>query len=311
MDFDTQILCQMLNIRQDANEANILARKLEFVKSQTYAIQYPQLMARQIIPVASDVDPGAMSIVWESMDWVGEAKVITNHSDDVPYVDTFSEEVSKKVHKIGDAYRYSTDDLQRALMSGVQLEQRRANAARMAIELKIEKIAAIGESAYGLEGFYTTGSSIVGASAGAWSGLTAAQIIDEVNATVNACIVDTKGTMPPNTLVLGVNAYTAMATKRYGVDSNETALSYFLKTNPHVKTVQQWIYGDTAGATGNGRAAVFYKDPMAITLEIAQEFQAMPAQLHNFTYSVPCSAKLAGVAKRYPKSMRFIDGVSA
>lgn len=294
--------------RNDANETAILAQKLEHIKSKVYEVKYPLLKARTLIPVESDVHPGAMTIAYEVDDIVGEAQWASNENDEPPFADVNAVKVTTNVQILTSAYRYSMFDLQASAMAGVPLEQKRANAARKIIEHGLEKTAALGVSRLGLQGLYTSSTSTVTASAGAWSGLTEAQILGELNALITGIAVDTNEVQQATTIVLPIAAHSRIRTLKSGVDSGETVLSFFLKTNPTVKEVVSWVYGNTAGALGVTRAVAYAKDPDVLTLEIPQEFTAMAAQLHNYSWRVPCFMKTAGVSIKQPKAIRYLDG---
>lgn len=136
--------------RNDANETAILAQKLEHIKSKVYEVKYPLLKARTLIPVESDVHPGAMTIAYEVDDIVGEVQWASNENDEPPFADVNAVKVTTNVQILTSAYRYSMFDLQASAMAGVPLEQKRANAARKIIEHGLEKTAALGVSRLGL-----------------------------------------------------------------------------------------------------------------------------------------------------------------
>ena len=62
-----------LSSHWDADPSAALTRQLEHVKSRTYDVEFPLLKARQFIPVATDADPAAESILNFRVDGVHAA----------------------------------------------------------------------------------------------------------------------------------------------------------------------------------------------------------------------------------------------
>ena len=127
-----------VGLRMDAKFTAVLERQLEFIKTRTYDIMYPEMKARQFIPVNNDVDTGAETITYRQWDMIGMAQIIANYGDDMPLIDELVEEFEQKVQGLGAAYEWSIQDLRRSAMAGASLDQRRARAARRSIEQQIE-----------------------------------------------------------------------------------------------------------------------------------------------------------------------------
>ena len=87
--------------RVDADETHFLARQLEHVRAQTYDILFPELRARQFIPVDTSVDAAAKTVTYRTWEMFGAAAIIANYADDSPRVDRLVRETTGRVRGIG------------------------------------------------------------------------------------------------------------------------------------------------------------------------------------------------------------------
>lgn len=296
--------------RQDAMYSAILARELEFVRARTYDIVYPEKKARSLIPVDSTVPPGAETISYDQWDLFGMAAVIANYADDLPMVDVMKERFSSVVQTIGDAYQWSIQDLERAAMTpGAKLSQRRAGAARMVIENRIEDIAAFGLPIGGLNGLLNHPNvSLVAPSTGGWSTATALQMVDDLNKLVEQIVTQTDETFPPNAVVMSSAQRGYMATKKF-TNTDTTALKWFLENNQYINEIETWSKCKLANGAGTGPRIISYRrDPIVEELVIPKEFTQQPAQARNLSFVVPCHARIGGVVVYYPLALAYMDG---
>ena len=296
--------------REDAKFTAVLEKQLEFIKTKTFDIRYPEMKARQLIPVNNDVDPGAETITYRQWDEIGMAQIIGNYSDDLPLIDALVEEFQQKVQGLGAAYEWSIQDLRRSAMSGANLDQRRARAARRSIEQQIENLAATGNAKAGLNGMANHPNVPIIAAAGVWASATGEEMISDLM-TLSASIVSTnKETFLPDTTVIPIVQYNLLATTRVSTtgDTNTTALEGFLRSNPWVTSVGTWNKLVAAGAGATPRIVCYRRDSEVLTLEIPQEFEQFPPQAKGLSFLVPVHARIGGVIVYYPLAMAYMDG---
>ncbi len=296
----------------DAKFTANLEQQLQFIKTRTYDIVYPEMKARQLIPVNNDVDPGAKTIAYRQWDEIGMAQIIANYADDLPLIDALVEEFQQKIHGIGAAYEWSIQDLRAAAMSGSSLDQRRARAARRSIEQQIENIAALGNAKAGLTGFAKHPNvSLIAPVTGTWGTATGAQMVEDLMTLAAGIVTANKETFLPDTTVLDVSRYNLLATTRISTtgDTNGTALEAFLRSNPWVTNVGTWNKLALADVANTGPRIVCYKrDAEVLTLEIPQEFEQFPPQAKNLSFLVNVHARIGGVIVYYPLAMAYMDG---
>jgi hypothetical protein len=301
-----------LGWKEDAKYTAVLEKQLEYLKTKMYEVIYPEMMARVLIPVSNEADPGAETITYSMWDQFGMAQVIANFADDPPMVEALVEDYPTKVKSFGSGYQFSLQDLRRAAMAGVNLTDRKARAARRMQEQKVEETAATGDAKFGLTGLANNANvSLTTPITGTWSGATAAQIIADLDKLVGDIYTRTKGTMPADTVALDHSLYKILAQKRVSTtgDTNRTIIQDYLESSPWIKEIKPWYQLATADAAGTGPRIVAYKkDPDVLTLEIPQEYEQLPPQAKNYAFVVPTHMRCAGVIMPYPMAVGYMDG---
>lgn len=293
----------------DADESIFFSRQLEHTKSKTYDKKFTQLKARQLLPVSFEAGEGAETIKYEQFDMVGMAKIVRDYATDFRSADVKAKEFISPIKSLGSAYQYSVQEVRAARRAGKPLEQRKANAAKRAIMQLENSIAYFGDSDHNLGGAFNNANVplVVFPHAGAWSGLTADQLLDNLNALANNPINASNGVETPDTMLLPISQYVTIATKRIGVDSNMTVLKFFMETNPFIKAID-WVEElKAAGAGGVPRTVAYRRDPDYLTLEIPQDFEQFPVQEKGLAFKVPCHQRIGGVLIYYPLAMSYGD----
>jgi hypothetical protein len=171
--------------RLDAGETATITRQLLYVKAQTYDVKYPEFKARMFIPPSHDVPTGAESWSFWSYNTFGAAKIIANYANDFPNVDVQVSETLQKIVPLGDSYTYTVQDLRRiaVMPNGGNIDAKKANRARLAMESAMDDIAAVGAPTAGMTGFINNAFvPVLAAPTGNWRTATALQIIGDVNA---------------------------------------------------------------------------------------------------------------------------------
>ena len=300
----------------DAGESIFFARELEFVKTQTYDIKYPDLKARVLFPLDFSTNAGAESITYEQYDQVGMAKIISNYADDLPRADVKGKEFTAKVRTIADSFGYNYDEVQAASMAGKPLTQRKANAAKRAAMVLENKIAFFGDVVHGLSGFLTNPNIqevlIAADGAGAsktFASKTPAQIVRDMSALFTAVHTISKGQEYADTLLMPLNQYNYIASTQFSAASDVTIMEWFLKANPHCKEIVWVNEMSGSGALGSDKMVAYRRDPNALTLECPSDFKQLPVQEKNLEYTVPCHQRTGGVLIYYPLSVAFADGI--
>jgi hypothetical protein len=300
----------------DAAENAFFERQLEFVKTQTYDVKYPNLIARTLVPVDGSVPPGAETVKYSQYDQVGLAKIISTYGKDLPRADVKAKEFRSVIKSLGTAYGYTTQEVRSANFGGVPLDARKAGAARRAMEEKIDALAFSGDASNGLQGFnaitnagvYTVPNDGTGTTK-TWSTKTPDQILRDLNMMVQQVIDNTYGIEVPDTILMPLNHYGRLTTTARSATSDTTILAFFLANSPYIKNVQPWYRLTGAGSGATDRMIAYRRSPDALSLVIPMEFTQYAPQQDGLEFEIPCEARYGGVICYYPLSIVYGDGI--
>lgn len=302
-------------MKLDAKESAFFETELRYVKSKTYDAKLAELKGLSLIPIDMSAGAGVNEITYRSFRGVGIAKVIADYAKDFPRVDVYGEEVTVPVKGIGNSYGYSIQEIRASQRAGKQLDLRRATAARRAHEELINKMALKSDPTIRTNGLidYPGISEVTLESDGqgsskTWASKTADQIIRDVNDMVTAVMTPTSGRETPDTLLLPLAQYNALANIRLS-NTDKNVLNYILENNPYIKRIDFLLELDGAGAGGTDRAIVGRFDADHITLEIPQPFEQFDAQQEGMEFTIPCHSECAGTIIYYPLAFAFADGI--
>lgn len=297
--------------RLDAAESVFFARELEHVKAATYDIKYPSLLSRLYIPVSNEVPSGATTVTYQQFDRVGRSKIIKPGATDLPRVDVKGLEFTRPVRWGGNSYGYNLIEIRQAMMAGRPLDTRKAEAARRAHEELVDEVAALGAPDHGIPfGFVNNNTGVaIDAATGAWSGLTADQIIADVSAIWQNMVTDTKGIERADTLLLPDAQHALIATLPRSTTSDTTVLQFILRSFPGLTAIEPWYRLDSAGVGSVDRAILYRRDPMHLTQDIPNEFEQLPVFQRGSNFEVECLIATAGTTFYYPRSVRYMDGI--
>lgn len=303
-------LLSACNVHLDANETAHFARQLEYVKAQTYDIEFGKLKSLDFIPLDSSAPEGAESVTYRQWEEVEAAKIIANMADDLPQVDVFAREFTSAVISVGASYQWSIQDIRRSQMAGSGVDTRKARAARMAIDRRIDQIGAVGATEAGTTGLINNANVplFVLPNAGAWSGLTTDQVLENMNTMAQAVVDQTTEVEEPNTLLLPTAEYGLVAsTPMLSGNGTDTILTVFLRNSPYITAVEQWSKLTGAGAGGIQRAMAYDRSERAVVYNIPLLFEQLPPQPRNLSFVVPVHSRVGVVEFHYPLSAVYSD----
>lgn len=299
----------------DADESIFFSRELEHIKAKTFDIKFPELKARQLLPVSFEAGPGAESITYRQFDQVGVAKLIANYADDLPRADVAAKEFTAPVKSLGASYGWNFQEVRSAAMAGKSLNQRRSGSARRAMMVEENRIAWNGDVECGLGGLLDNANIInhvipadgIGASK-KFSTKTSEQILRDLNSIATAIHETTKGIESPDTLLLPLSQYNLIFTLRLP-DSDKSVGVWFLDNSPHIQNIE-WLNDiDGAGPGGVDLMIAYKRDPDKLTLEIPQDFEQLPVQERNLEFVVPVHQRIGGVLIYYPLSIAKTEDI--
>lgn len=315
-----QNLPKIQSVALDAGETFFFARELEYIKSKSYDIEFPEMKAFKHIPISTEAGEGAQSITYAQFEETGFARVIESYADDLPRADIKGKEFTSPVKSIGVSYGYSVQEIRAAIYVGRSLTQRQANAARRANDQKINRLAWFGDNTYRILGLINNtnipANFVPNDGAGAtteWVNKTPDQILRDLNQVTNSIVSLTKGVEMPNTVLLPVAQYTLIASTPRSSVSDTTILEYFIQNNPFITTVD-WV-PELAGAgpevddVATDIFIAYDKNPDKLTMEIPMPFTQYPPQERGLEFVVPCESRYGGIIVYYPLSLTIGEGI--
>lgn len=298
-------------MRFDANETFYLAQQLEAVEAQMYDVKYALSKARTLLPVSNRTPAGAESIAYYQGDKAGAARIIANYADDLPTVRSIKRKFSQGVFTIATAYEYSWLDIERAAMEGGEpLDAQQSRDAMEIIERDIDDIAAFGDAGLSIQGFTgVTGSAVDGVSNGAWATAAFSDILKDMHDLTNAIVEDTKEREIPDTLVLPTAQFNLIHASAKLSAQDVSVASVFLRDSPYIKRIESWSKLKGAGAAAADRMIAYRRDPSVVELQMPLEPMSLPPQARNLAWLTPVVARCAGITVRYPRAIRYMDGL--
>jgi hypothetical protein len=304
-----------------AHDASVFyARELDYVKTQTYDIEYPEFNATRLFPVESSVDPGVETITYYSYDKTGMAQIIADYSDDLPRADVLGKPYSAKIRGLGASYAYSIQDMRASRYTGKSLDTRRGESARRAIDALINRIAWCGDEINGLRGVLSPENQVPiwtpPTNAAATSTKLKDKTPDEILATFSGALQymsdTTKGVERPDTIAIDESNYIYLATTPRSPLSDTTLLAWLSNNLPGIRFERASELGANTEYNPFGEQAVmviYRNDPRKLTIEIPLLFNQLPVQPKNLAFEIQCEARIAGAIIYYPLSLLIVPGV--
>lgn len=296
--------------RFDVNETAHFARSLEFVKAQTYDIMFGKLKSLQFIPLDTSAPEGADSVTYQQWTEVEAAVVVANMADDLPQVDVFAQEFTSPVKSLGSSYAWSIQDIRRAAMAGSQFDLRKARAARMSIDRRIDEVGANGIPECNTTGLLNNANVpvFVFPNAGAWDVITAAQVLENLNALAQSIVDATIEVEEPNAMIMPTTEFGVIAARpMLGGDGTDTILQVFLKNSPYITQVDQWSKAEGGGAGGANRFTAYDRSDRVLQFNMPLLFESLPPQPKNLAFKVPVHARAGVVEMHYPLAVAYAD----
>lgn len=303
-----------------AEDASVFfARELDYIKSQSYDVVYPEFTALGLFPMSNEVNPGAETITYYSYDKTGMAKIITNYATDLPRADVKGKPTTAMIKSIGASYGYSMQEMRASRMAGKSLDVRKAESARYQIEYLNNKIAWAGDAESGLVGVLSDGNDIPyytipqGTSGKTeWSSKTPEEILADINGMQKFVARTTKNVEQPDTLVLASDVFIDISTRQIP-NTGFTVKKFLLENAPYLKAIisaaELQADATDTNTTGKNVALLFKNDARKITIENPMPFYQYAVQPKGLEVVVPCESRTAGAIIYYPLSLLLAEGV--
>ena len=298
------------------DDALFIAQELNYIRARALEVEHSPLNSFRVFPQDTDVPAGAETALTLVYDTVGMAKIVADYGDDLPRAEAVAMAIPSKVVTVADSYGYNYVELEHARMANVNLEARKALAARRGIDLKLNNIAWFGDASHGITGFLGNANiaNVVIPADGTGSSKLFKdkdpdKIIRDMNSIINEISNNTNGVEMPDTVLMAPAVYDLLESTPKSQYSDRTILEFLRGAHPEIT---RWLkIGELTGA-GTGStdmivAGVFR--PEYIRMESPVRFDQLPVQYRNLEYVVPCVARTLGVTVNVPVCFASAYGV--
>lgn len=295
-------------LREDAGI--LTARQLDYVKKQVYERKFPEMAALTLIPRDSETPEWAETVTYTYYDAVGMAKIIANYADDLPRADVSGKQESVKVFTVADSYGFNFRELAAAAANGTNLPMRKAEAARRAVEVKLNQIAMLGDEQYGLFGLANHPNIGVTTLPSGKNWLTdspsAAELLKDIGTMYDAVRTQSKNTHMPNTFLLSVRHAAVLKDTLVPDSGGKSVWEKVRERYPSLRVVET---AELDGIGYGGRSKMFMGefDPSNLHHDTPEAFRQHPAEQRNLEIVVACTASTAGVVVHYPLALTYAE----
>lgn len=290
-----------------------LARELETILARAFEVEYADIKYSSVIPVSSEVGNGADSFTYRVFDKQGSMKVIGDKAKDLPRADVLRKEVTHPVRSLGSSFAYTVQETRAAAMvPGMNLEQRRANAVRRAYEEKVQEIAYFGDAPSGMKGFFNN-NQVDKLVPDKWfdtSGVTTDEMLALLNEPATRIVQNSNMKEMPNTMLVPYNVYRVISTTPRSATSDTTVMEFFLRTNPMITAIEpinELEAGKSGGALSKDRIICYDRSPDKLQLHLPQPLEFFPPVRNELEFTVAAHARVGGLALYYPKSAIVLE----
>lgn len=303
------------NVIKDVNTSIFFLRELEYIQRQPRDTKQKKLKGMMLFPVSTEAPEWTEYITYRRLTRVGLAKVITDYAHDFPRADVYREEFTIKVKGLGSSYGYSKNEILQARATGQSLNRERAVSCRRAVDELQDSIIWDGDATYGIQGFidYPGFTAYVvpngGAGTADFASKTPDEILADLNGIATSVISTTNGVEAPDTMVMPIEQWRDIATRRLSDSDSETVLSFFLKTNGIIRNVDWAVELNAAGAGGTDRFMVYPKSPDYIRTEMPKPYREEPPLQKGMEFEVVAEQRTAGILVYYPLAFAYGDGI--
>lgn len=312
-------------------------RQLEYIQAQSYDVLYPDLMAREVFALNTEGGEGINSLTYRSYDKRGETAIIAGKATDLPRGDIDGKEYTINVRTLGNAYGYSRQELAASRLTGMPLEQRKAEATRRSYEEKVNQLSWFGDASHDLHGLFggpagapwsTVSRTVVAAAAGGTNSTvwgvdkTPDEVIADLTSAVTKLYVDTKKIFRADTILISVEKKMYLMNTPRSIHSDVSIMDWFCKNNQFISSPSQFkdinelagIYAangsDAFDPTGGGAEGFTVLASGQDNMRLREPFPYvhLPVQYKGLEFEISCYGRFAGLEMVRPGAIQHFEG---
>lgn len=298
----------------DVTASAFVENELKQVVPQMYDKLFPELDARDHIPLSLDIASAATAWSYDSMNKRGKAQFMGANATDMPRADVSKKRLTFPIRTIVLAYGWTMEEIEGARFAGMQLDRHKAEAARRGIAELEHEVLLFGDAQRNLPGFLTNPATPrLAVPNGSWlTTATPDDILEDMNFVVDEIWVLSERVHRPNTILLPLRWFRLVMTRRIGPgasSSTTTIAEFFLRTNGFVRELMSLPELEEVGPGDTPTMLAYQKDPGILSGVVPLGFQTMEAQVKGMEVIVPNRERLGGSVWFYPFAGTFGDGI--
>ncbi len=297
------------------------------LKSEVYRIKYPDVDYARLVPVDMSDMPWATSITHFSQDMSGKMEPINPNTTELPFVELQHSKHEVPIGLYGAALGWDIQEINQAMMLNIPLRNDKMIAARRAYDEMNWNLVLNGDSNIGWDGLInnsnvtavdadTTGSGATDALKRRWENKEADDIILDINKALEGVYTGSNTVEMADTIALPPGVLASMASK--AVSGTDTSVLRYIQQN-NVYSLQTGqaltiveIRGlENAASSSLGRMIAYCRDPQCLRYYIPKPLTFEEPQQHLLHWKVPFYCRIGGLEIRRPKTLRYVDGISA
>ena len=149
-----------------------------------------------------------------------------------------------------------------------------------------------------------------------WSQKTADEILNDINSAISALWKDNDCSPDalPNHILVPVEQFGALVTRKVSDDSERSILTYVLENNIATQQGGELIISpckwcSRAGSSRSDRMVVYCNHIDRICFNLTQPLRRMETEYSDMRYKIPYIAQFSEVRFLYPSTVRYVDGI--
>ncbi|AZS06320.1 major capsid protein [Pantoea phage vB_PagS_AAS23] len=278
--------------------------QMKQVLTRQYEASYPQTSALALFPVTTELSRTTNTFEYRSFDGVTSAKIIADYTDDLPTVEAMSTPETGRVHRLGNAWLISGDEIEVGAALGSSLSDRKASLAREGHETLVNRLVFKGSAPHKIISVFNHPNVTRITSAG-W-GTDPEVANDELEDLIEQIETITNGQNRVTDIVVPPSKRRLLAKRM--PETTESYLSYFQKQNSGITFSSIAELEDIDGA-GTKAVLAYEKNPLNMSIEIPEPFHMLPMQPKDLHFKVPCTSKATGLIVYRPLTIAMLVGV--
>jgi hypothetical protein len=299
----------------DDAQAGLFARQLVNVTfNELFRHEFPDTkwMNGGLIPMNTSIDEGAKEYSFIELEDVGMAEIVADNADDLPEADILGRNNVREIKTVAVSVSFSTQEIRTARLQGLfDMATEKARAAREANDRRLDQLIRTGAPSKGLFGVVNQpGIIVTPAITGSWQAASAANIIRDVSAAINAMINESDGVETPDTVLFDVRSFTRLSTLPFDPTSGPMTVLAFLRQAFPMITRWDWEAGLKNVSPSAGPVMLVYRnDPTRMRCVFPMMMRALPPEQRGLRIRLAFETRFGGVMTPRPRSVLLLTGV--